>query len=231
MAERLSTLNDLTDDFFKTQYNTYQVPSQALPTQRYGAFLPSLRTRQDCIDVNQFLMQLQTHAFEPQYSNEYMPQYPVSSGKALYPTLDFDYNQQQPDMTPSTGLYPQLFDQTALPSSTYVGMGSRMPYDQTKVVHAPILQKAPPAPRAGSEELVEDMEKMDVDSESKDKKSEETKVKKEEKIKEKKAKHLELIKKLQKLVQEMILAQENGEEETRVKNESPVLSSVAVEAH
>jgi len=106
-----------------------------------------------------------------------------------------------------------------------------MPYDQTKLVHAPILQKAPPAPRAGSEELVEDMEKMDVDSESKDKKSEETKVKKEEEMKEMKAKHLELIKKLQKLVQEMILAQENAEEETPVKKESPVLSSVAVEAH
>jgi len=231
MAERLSTLNDLTDDFFKTQYNTYQVPSQPLPTQRYGAFLPSLRTRQDCIDVNQFLMQLQTHAFEPQYSNEYMPQYPgVSSGKALYPTLDFDYNQPA-DMTPSTGLYPQLFDQTPLPSSAYVGMGSRMAYDQTKLVHAPILQKAPPAPRAGSEELVEDMEKMDVDSESKDKKPEETKVKKEEEIKEMKAKHLELIKKLQKLVQEMILAQENAEQDGQVKKESPVLSSVAVAAH
>ena len=230
MATRLSALNDLTDDFFKTTYNTYQVPSQALPTQRYG-FLPSLRTRQDCIDVNQFLMQLQTHAFEPQYSNEYMPQYPVSSSKALYPTLDFDYNQQQPDMAPSTGLYPQLFDQTASPSSTYVGMGTRMPYDQTRLVHAPILQKAPPAPRAGSEELVENMEKMDVDSESKDKKSEETKVKQEEGIKEMKEKHLELIKKLQKMVQEMILAQENADEEVRVKKESPVLSSVAVEAH
>ena len=108
-----------------------------------------------------------------------------------------------------------------------------MPRDQTKLVHAPILQKAPPAPRAGSEELAEEMEKMDVDSESRDKKAEEPKVKKEEDIKmeDMKAKHLELIKKLQKLVQEMILAQENADEEVQIKKESPILSSVAVEAH
>jgi hypothetical protein len=230
MFERLCALNDLEDDIFKPSYNTYQVPSQTLPSQRFS-YLPSLRTKQDCIDVNQFLLQLQSHVFDPQYSTDYMPQYPGSS-KTLYPTLDLDYTTQT-DVPPSTNLYPQLFDQTPLPSSTFVGMGTRMPYDQTKLVYAGTLQKA--APRAPSEELVQDMEKMDVDSEAKEKKpveeAKEVKAKSESEIKDAKAKHLELIKNLQKLVQEMLLERENEEARKEVKKESPVEGRSPTAAH
>src|SRR5437762_4666897 len=201
MAERLDLLMDIPEDIFKQAYNTYQVPSQTVPSQR-PYYIPALRSRHDAIEINEFLVQ-QIAQFPSQYSTEYMPQYTTSSNKALYPTLDLDYSQQ-PDMTPSTNLYPQLFDQTPLPSSAYVGMGSRMSYDQTRLVYAGTLQRAPP-PRAGSEELVQDMEKMDVDSEAKKKSSTEeepVKVKAEDADAEKaiKAKHLAVIKKLQKMV-------------------------------
>ena len=230
MAFRLSALQDwVTDDLFKPTYNTYQVPQQVVPSQH--PYLPALRTKQDLIDANQFLNQLQTHAFAPQYSTDYMPQYPSYPNKTLYPTLDLDYNQQsQVDMTPSTSLYPQLFDQSPVPSPhQYVGMGTRMSYDQTKLVYDGTLRKA--APRGGSEELVQDMEKMDVDSESKETPKNpkgEAQVKSEEED-ETKAKHLALVKQLQKLVQEMLLDQEK-----EVKKESaptPMENLVPVAAH
>lgn len=234
MAARLSALQAwVTDDLFKPTYNTYQLPQQqTFPSQQY--VLPALRTKQDLLDANQFLTQLQNQAFEPQYSTDYLPQYPTYANKTLYPTLDMDYTQQsQGDMTPSTNLYPQLFDQTAsLPSSyNYMGIGSRMAYDGTKLVNTGTLQKAPPAEdarRAGSEELVQDMEKMDVDSESKEKKplteKEPVTVKKED-DEDLKAKHLALVKKLQKLVQELLLDQEK---EVEVKKESPVSAEAPV---
>jgi hypothetical protein len=229
MAARLSGLQAwVTDDLFKPTYNTYQVPQQqTLPSQQ-PYVLPALRTKQDLLDANQFLTQLQSQAFEPQYATEYLPQYPSYANKTLYPTLDMDYSAQQVDMTPSTNLYPQLFDQNATQmNSNYMGMGSRMAYDQTKLVYSGTLQKAPP--RSGSEELVEDMEKMDVDS---DRKKEDTEVKvKSEEEEDVKGKHLEVIKKLQKLVQEMILDQEK---EVEVKKESPagsVENVVSIAAH
>jgi len=240
MAARLSALQAwVTDDLFKPTYNTYQLhQQQTVPSQQY--MLPALRTKQDLLDANQFLTQLQSQAFEPQYATDYLPQYPTYANKTLYPTLDLDYTQQsQTDVTPSTNLYPQLFDQTASLSSSYnyMGIGSRMAYDGTKVVNTGVLQKAPPAEesrRAGSEELVQDMEKMDVDSESKERKpssteSESVTVKKEDDD-DIKAKHLELIKKLQKLVQELLLDQEKDVE---VKKESPVSTEapVSIAAH
>jgi len=79
-----------------------------------------------------------------------------------------------------------------------------MVYDPTKLVYAGTLQKAPRT-RSGSEELVDDMGKMAVDSESKDKKEEE---KVDEDIKKK---HYELIRRLRKVVQELILEREKGE--------------------
>ena len=225
MAERLDLLMDIPEDIFKQAYNTYQVPSQTVPSQR-PYYIPALRSRHDAIEINEFLVQ-QIAQFPSQYSTEYMPQYTTSSNKALYPTLDLDYSQQ-PDMTPSTNLYPQLFDQTPLPSSAYVGMGSRMSYDQTRLVYAGTLQRAPP-PRAGSEELVQDMEKMDVDSEAKEKKpTEEVEVKKEENSKEINVKHLEVIKKLQRMV-EMILDWDE-ETEGKLKSESPVEKPAPVTA-
>ena len=217
MMERLSAFSDLTDDFFKQPYNTYQTPSQNVHSQRYGV-LPSLRTRQDCIDVNQFLLQLQSHVFDPQYSTNLIPPYPGSS-KALYPTLDLDYNTQA-DVPPSTNVYPQLFDQTPTPPSTYVGMGTRMPYDQTKLVYAGTLQRAPPC-RSGSEELVQDMENMDVDSEAKEQKSADGKVTSDNDVREKRLGHLELINKLQKMVEGMMLLHKNEEGIKEVKSESP----------
>jgi hypothetical protein len=93
--------------------------------------------------------------------------------------------------------------------------------DPTKFSFAGILQKAPPAAddkkRAGSEELVQDMEKMDVDSESKVKKDEDKdtipKVKADDEESENvKQKHLDVIKRLQKLVQELLLADDKKEE-------------------
>ena len=228
MAQRLDLLMDIPEDIFKQPYNTYQVPSQTVPSQR-PYYIPALRSRHDAIEINDFLVQQIAH-FPTQYSTEYVTQY-TTSNKALYPTLDVAYSPQ-PDMTPSTNLYPQLFDQTPLPSSAYVGMGSRMSYDQTRLVYAGTLQKAPP-PRAGSEELVQDMENMDVDSESKEKKpstEQEVEAKAEGTEKDVKAKHLEVMKKLQKMVQEMILDWED-EENGKVKNESPVVERpVAVEA-
>jgi len=241
MAARLSALQAwVTDDLFKPTYNTYQLPQQqTVPSQQY--MLPALRTKQDLLDASQFLTQLQSQAFEPQYTTDYMPQYPTYANKTLYPTLDMDYTQQsQVDMTPSTNLYPPLFDPTAsLPSTyNYMGIGSRMAYDGTKLVNTGTLQKAPPAEeprRAGSEELVQDMEKMDVDSESKEKKPSTEKepvtvtVKKEDE-EDLKVKHLELIKKLQKLVQELLLDQEK---DVQVKKESPVSveAPVSIAAH
>jgi hypothetical protein len=227
MAERLDLLMDIPEDVFKQTYNTYQVPSQTVQSQRQY-YIPALRARHDAIEINDFLVQQITH-FPTQYSTEYVPQYTTSSNKALYPTLDVGYSSQ-PDMAPSTNLYPQLFDQTPLPSSAYVGMGSRMTYDQTRLVYAGTLQKAPP--RAGSEELVDDMEKMDVDSESKEKKpsTEQVNVKAEGMEKDVKAKHLEVIKKLQKMVQEMILDWQD-EADGKVKSESSVMEkAVPVEA-
>jgi hypothetical protein len=221
MADRLSDLQTWTDDIFRQSYNTYQVPSMAAHNQY--AQIPAFRSRQDLLEFNQFLTQLHSHGFEPQYP-EYLPQYPSYNNKTLYPTLDLDYAQQA-DVTPSTNLYPQLFDQTQSPisSSNYVGMGSRMAYDPAKLVFAGTLQKAPP--RAGSEELVQDMEKMVVDSESKEKKpEEEVKVKLEEDVDQVKAKHLDLIKKLQKLVQEMLL-EEDSKVAKEIKKESPVSDS------
>jgi hypothetical protein len=223
MAERLDLLMDIPEDIFKQTYNTYQVASQSVPSQR-PYYIPAVRSRYDAIEINDFLVQ-QIAVF-PQYSTDYVPQY--SSNKTLYPTLDLDYTSPS-DVTPSTNLYPQLFDQTPLPSSAYVGVGSRMSYDQTRLVYSGTLTKARPS-RADSEELVDDMEKMDVDSESK-KKPEEEEVKvttEDDKGKEIKAKHLEVIKKLQRMVQEMILDWEN-EEEVKVK-ESPVSESVSVAA-
>jgi len=228
MAARLSALQAwVTDDLFKPTYNTYQIPQQQTIPSQHPYLLPALRTKQDLLAANQFLNQLQSHSFEPQYATDYLPEYPAYPSKTLYPTLDLDYPQTPMDM-PSTGVYPVLFDQTpSMSSSNYVGMGSRMAYDQSKLVYAGTLQKAPP--RSGSEELVDDMEKMDVDSESKEKKPEEkteVQVKQEEKMKKK---HLELVKKLKKLVEEMLL---NQEKELEVKNESPVNgNSVAVAAH
>jgi hypothetical protein len=228
MAARLSALQAwVTDDLFKPTYNTYQVPQQqTLPSQQ-PYLLPALRTKQDLLDANSFLNQLQNQAFEPQYATDYLPQYPSYANKALYPTLDLDYSQQV-DMTPSTNLYPQLFDQNATQTnSNYMGMGSRMPYDQTKLVYSGTLQKAPP--RSGSEELVETMEKMDVD----DRKKEDVVKVKSEDDEDVKGKHLELIKKLQKLVQEMILDQDKGGQ-VDVKRESPVGSVenlVGIAAH
>jgi hypothetical protein len=202
--------------------------------------LPALRTKQDLLDANHFLTQLQNQAFDPHYTSDYLPQYPTYANKTLYPTLDMGYSHQsQVDMTPSTNLYPQLFDQTAsLPSSySYTGIGSRMTYDGTKLVNTGTLQKAPPAEeprRAGSEELVQNMEKMDVDSEAKGQKPTSTEkepatVKKEDDA-DLKAKHLELIKKLQKLVQELLLDQEKDVE---IKKESPVAVEppVGIAAH
>jgi hypothetical protein len=240
MAARLSTLQEwVTEDLFKPTYNTYQLHQhQTVPSQPY--MLPALRTKQDLLDANQFLTQLQNQAFDPQYTSDYMPQYPTYPNKTLYPTLDLDYSHTpQLDMTPSTNLYPQLFDQTASLSSSYnyMGMGSRMAYDGTKLVNTGTLQKAPPTEesrRAGSEELVQDMEKMDVDSEAKEMKPSSTEkepitVKKEDDG-DLKAKHLELIKKLQKLVQELLLDQEK---DIDVKKESPVAveTQVGVTAH
>ena len=228
MAERLNLLMDIPEDVFKQAYNTYQVQSETVPSQR-PYYIPALRSRHDAIEINNFLVQQITN-FPAQYSPEYVPQYTTSSNKTLYPALDLNYSPQ-PDMTPSTNLYPQLFNQTPSPSSAYVGMGSRMPYDQTRLVYAGTLQKAPP-PRAGSEELVQDMENMDVDSESKEKKpstEEEVKVKTESTEKDIKAKHLEVIKKLQRMVQELIL--DWDEADVKVKSQSPVAEKpVAVEA-
>jgi hypothetical protein len=112
-----------------------------------------------------------------------------------------------------------------------------MIYDGTKLVDTGTLQKARPADeprRAGSEELVQHMEKMDVDSEAKEIKPSSTEkepitVKKEDDG-DLKAKHLELIKKLQKLVQELLLDQEKDVE---VKKESPVAveTQVGITAH
>ena len=229
MAERLDLLIDIPEDIFKQTYNTYQVPSQTVPSQR-PYFIPALRSRHDAIEINDFLVQQIAH-FPTEYSTEYVPQYTTSSNKALYPTLNVDYSPQ-PDVTPSTNLYPHLFNQTPSPSSAYVGMGSRMPYDQTRLVYAGILQKAPP-PRAGSEELVADMENMDVDSESKEKKpstEQEVKVKADNTEKDVKTKHLEVIKKLQKMVQELILDWKD-EGNVKVKSQSPVVEKlVPVEA-
>ena len=227
MAERLDLLIDIPDDIFKQTYNTYQVPSHMVPSQR-PYYIPALRSRHDAIEINNFLVQ-QISQFPSQYSTEYMTQY-TTSNKTLYPTLDLDYSQHS-DMTPSTNLYPQLFDPTPLPSSAYVGMGSRMSYDQTRLVNAGTLQRAPP-PRSGSEELVQDMEKMDVDSEAKKKSSTEeepVKVKAEDAERDIKAKHLAVIKKLQKMVQEMILDWED-EKDSKVKIESPSEKSGAVDA-
>jgi hypothetical protein len=226
MAARLSALQAwVTDDLFKPTYNTYQVPQLQVVPSQHSYLLPALRTKQDLLDANQFLTQLQNQSFEPQYHNDYMPQYPAYPNKTVYPTLDLDYNQQV-EMTPSTSLYPQLFDHSPVPSHQYVGaMGSRMPYDPAKLVYDGTLRKA--APRAGSEELVQELEKMDVDSESKEKK-EEQQVKSEEDHEEK-AKHLALVKRLHKLVQEML-----REQEEEVKKESPstpMENLVSVAAH
>lgn len=231
MAERLSALHDNSADFLQS-FNTYQVSSR-LPSQR--SYFPSIETKQDAIHLSNFLSSMEDQLFQPQYSVDYIPQYP--SSKALYPTLDFDYNQPA-DSAPATQLYPPLFDQAAVPPvSTYMGMGSRMAYDQTKLVSTGILQKAPP--RAGSEELVHDMEKMDVDSEAKEKKSE-REVKEEDEedskdvekdIKGLKAKHLVLIKKLQKVVQELILEREKEENRIEVKTETPEGKVVSIAAH
>jgi len=132
-------------------------------------------------------------------------------------------------------LYPQLFDPSPSPSSTYMQIGSRMAYDQTKLVYAGTLQKAPPARQnsTGSEELVETMEKMDVDSEAKEKKEE----KKEEPVKkeldhETRKKHLELIKKLQDLVQEMLLGMDKegqSESESKGKEDNEKMEDVKKE--
>ena len=224
MAERLDLFLGMPEDIFKQTYNTYQVSSQNISSHR-PYYIPAIRSRHDAIEINDFLVQ-QIAGF-PQYPTEYVPQY--SSSKTLYPTLDIDYAQQS-DMAPSTNLYPQPFGQTPSPSSNYMGMGSRMSYDQTKVVSSGTLQKAPP-PRAGSEELVQHMEKMGVDSEAKEKKpEEEVKVKVEDQEnKAVEAKHLEIIKKLQKMVQEMILDWDN-EGDVKVKKESPVMESASIAA-
>jgi hypothetical protein len=224
MAERLDLFLDMPEDIFKQSYNTYQVPSHSIPSHR-PYYIPAIRSRHDAIEINDFLVQ-QIAGF-PQYSTEYVPQY--SSGRTLYPTLDIDYAQPS-DMAPSTNLYPQLFGQTPSPSSNYVGMGSRMSYEQNKVVSSGTLQKAPP-PRAGSEELVQVMEKMDVDSEARDKKPEEEVIVKVEEKENKpiNAKHLEVIKKLQKMVQEMILDWDN-ENEVKVEKASPVMESASISA-
>jgi len=231
MAERLDLLLGLPEDLFK--YNSYQVQPQTVPSQR-PFFIPALRSKGDAIAINDFLCQQMT-AFNPQYpTDDYLPQYPSPPTKTLYPTLDSDYAQHA-DLTPSTNLYPQLFEQTPLPSSTYVGMGTRMPYDQTRLVYAGTLTKAPLQRRSGSEELVDDMEKMDVDSEAKEEKAkkEEVTIKAEDdeendKVKATKEKHYELIKKLQKMVQERLLdwpaePEEEGEKKSPIiKKESPV---------
>jgi hypothetical protein len=228
MAARLSALQAwVTDDLFKPTYNTYQIPEQNVVPSQHPYLLPALRTKQDLLDANQFLAQLQTQAFEPQYQTDYMPQYPTYTNKPLYPTFDLDYNQHsQVDMTPSTGVYPPLFEQSPVPSPQYFGqMGTRLNHDVARQVPQGILQKAP---RAGSEELVKELEKMDVDSESKEKVKEEPQVKSEEDD-ETKAKNLALLKRLQKLVQEMILDQEK-----EIKKESastPMENVVPVAAH
>jgi hypothetical protein len=215
MVDRLSSLSDITEDFFKHTYPSYQTTPQPEPRFSYP---PSLRTKQDCIDVNQFLLELQSHVFEPQCGIDFIPSYPNNNGKALYPTLALGYSQ--PDLTPSTNLYPHIFDQNPLPSTTFMGMGTRMPADQSRLVYSGTLQKAPP--RSGSEELVDDMEKMDVDSESKEKKEE---VKKEEQPSNKdlQAKHLETIKRLQKFVQELL---ERHEKEDRKAEQSKEVMEV-----
>lgn len=228
MAERLDLLLDLPEDLFK--YNSYQVQPQTVPSQR-PYFIPALRSRNDAIAINDFLCQQMT-TFNPQYpaGTEYFPQYPSPPSKTVYPTLsDVDY--QQADLTPSTNLYPQLFDQTPLSSSAYVGgMGTRMPYDQTRIVYAGTLTKAPPQ-RSGSEELVEDLEKMDVDSEAKEEKAKQTQVTikaedddENENVKAAREKHYELVKKLQKMVQERLLdwPAEERKESPIIKRESPV---------
>jgi hypothetical protein len=227
MADRLSALHDISNDFFQS-YNTYQVPTLRIPSQR--SYFPSVETKQDAIHLNNFLASMEDQLFQPQFTVDCIPQYP---SKTLYPTLDVDYNQPA-DLTPSTQLYPPLFDQAAAPSnSTYMGMGSRMPYDQTKLVSTGVLQKAPP--RAESEELVDHMEKMVVDSEPKEKETKPEKEVEEEKTEENdkdvKAKHLALIKKLQKLVQELILEREKEEARTEVKEESLEEKPVSIAAH
>ena len=92
MAERLDLLLDIPEDIFKQTYNTYQVPSQSVPSQR-PYYIPAVRSRHDAIEINDFL--IQQIAIFPQYSTDYVPQY--SSNKALYPTLDLDYTSP-PDM-------------------------------------------------------------------------------------------------------------------------------------
>lgn len=249
MAARLSALQAwVTDDLFKPNYNTYQIPQpEPIPSQ-VPYLLPALRTKQDLLAANHFLTSLQTHTFDPQYTTEYIPQFPSYANKTLYPTLDLDYSEPSPvEMAPSTNLYPQLFDQSPspVPSANYLQMGSRLTYDQTRLVYAGTLQRAPPrAQSTGSDELVQDMEKMDVDSESKEKKPVEGEEKKEVKTRETdaemKKKHLELIKKLQKLVQEMLLdmnkesESKNEEKMEDVKKESNVPSAdtlVSIAAH
>jgi hypothetical protein len=227
MADRLDLLLDLPEDLFK--YNSYQVQPQTVPSQR-PYFIPALRSRNDAIAINDFLCQQMT-TFNPQYpaGTEYFPQYPSPPSKTVYPTLsDVDYAQQA-DLTPSTNLYPQLFDQTPLPSSNYVGIGTRMPYDQTRIVYAGTLTKAPPQ-RSGSEELVEDLGKMDVDSEAKEGKAKQAPViikaeddEESDKVKAAREKHYELIKKLQKMVQERLLDWPAERKESPIiKKESPV---------
>jgi hypothetical protein len=223
MAERLSSLHDISADFLQS-YNTYQAPTLKHPSQRF--YFPSIETKQDAIQLSNFLNNMEDQLFQPQFPIDYIPPYP--SSKALYPTLDLDYSQPA-DLTPTTQLYPPLFDQAAVPpTSTYMGMGSRMAYDQTKLVSTGVLQRAPP--RAGSEELVHDMEKMDVDSEAKEKKPEKES---EDETKEKdvKAKHLALIKKLQKVVHELILEREKEESRVEIKQESPEEKLVSIAAH
>lgn len=248
MVARLSALQAwVTDDLFKPNYNTYQLPSPA-PIPSPNLYLPALRTKQDLLEANHFLTTLQTHTFEPQYATDYLPQYPSYSSKTLYPTLDLDYSEASPaEIAPSTNLYPQLFAQSPspVPSANYLQMGSRLAYDPTKLVYAGTLRKAPPrAESTGSDELVQDMEKMDVDSESKEKKpSEEEEDRKTEKTKDVDAeirkKHLEVIKNLRKLVQEKLLdLEKEGESKSEEKmdevKESTVPSvqtQVSVAAH
>jgi len=104
-------------------------------------------------------------------------------------------------------------------------MGTRLNHDAARQVPQGTLQKAP---RAGSEELVRELENMDVDSESKEKVKEEPQVKSEE-DEETKAKHLDLVKRLQKLVREMILDQEKEVKKENVS--TPMQNVVPVAAH
>jgi len=108
-----------------------------------------------------------------------------------------------------------------------------MQYEMPKVQYPVPLQRARPATKeednegsVGSEDLVKDMEKMDVDSEAKSKDVEEGDKKTDEDEKKRKEAHFAVVKKLQKYIQELIEEKEKEDEKKENVNVEMKTASV-----